>query len=303
IIYLMLTNLAELNNEYGRRVGDAVLKELPGALERKLRAGWTMGRIGGSEFLFLVPMATDDEVKEAAESLRTAVQDFSLDVGELGKAAGLRARVNHAQYQPSWGSLQGALSLLRGGSQTVALVGKETAPGCFHIPHVTLAAFASKSWDGFDKGQRLEFLRWKESPDKEITAKMAEDILMLLDLHVGRAKIDFITNTPLVGEIGTAERSAPEMLGQKLAEQAGIPFRKVFGQMAAVAVSGGHVEPSLDAVVNSGSSVLLVQDIVTTGSLLRRSIRRLSSAGCHVLVLAWATRFASGASSQGEQAS
>jgi diguanylate cyclase (GGDEF)-like protein len=303
LIYLMLINLAELNNEYGRRVGDAVLKELPAALKRKLREGWTAGRIGGSEFLFIAPMATDDEVMDVAESLRTAVQGFSLDIGELGKAAGLRARVSHAQYQPDWGSFQDALSLLRGGSQTVAFVGRETAPGCFHIPHVTLAAFAAKSWDGLDKGERLEFLRWKDSPDKEFTGKMAEDILMLLDLHVGRAKIDFITNTPLVGEIGTPERSAPEMLGQQLAEQAGISFRKVFGQMAAVAASGGHVEPALDAVVDSGSSVLLVQDIVTTGSLLRRSVRRLSSAGCHVLVLAWATRPASGVTSQDEQVS
>ena len=49
------------------------------------------------------------------------------------------------------------------------------------------------------------------------------------------------------------------------------------------------VEPAVDASLAKGDGVLLVSDVVSSGILERRCVRRLSAEGVHVTVVAWAS--------------
>ncbi|HZU67043.1 MAG TPA: diguanylate cyclase [Ktedonobacteraceae bacterium] len=63
----------QVNDTYGHAVGDTVLRELGARARTVLRAGDTVGRFGGEEFLVLLPETNEQEAKVVAERLRSAV--------------------------------------------------------------------------------------------------------------------------------------------------------------------------------------------------------------------------------------
>lgn len=62
-----------INDEHGHATGDAVLVDVAYALRKELRAFDLAYRVGGEEFLVIVPGAEPEEVVELAERLRVAV--------------------------------------------------------------------------------------------------------------------------------------------------------------------------------------------------------------------------------------
>ena len=48
------------------------------------------------------------------------------------------------------------------------------------------------------------------------------------------------------------------------------------------------VEPAVDAVIDKGEAALLVTDVISSGILERRCVKKLAAAGAHVHVAAWA---------------
>jgi diguanylate cyclase (GGDEF)-like protein len=64
----------ELVNElYGSGTGDEVIRALAGVCRRILRAFDLVGRVGGKEFVMLLPHLTAVEAEQTAERLRQAV--------------------------------------------------------------------------------------------------------------------------------------------------------------------------------------------------------------------------------------
>jgi diguanylate cyclase (GGDEF)-like protein len=63
-----------INDEYGHAAGDAVLRAAGLAVRSAIRPSDTVARIGGEEFLVLLPDATDDDARIVAERLRTALR-------------------------------------------------------------------------------------------------------------------------------------------------------------------------------------------------------------------------------------
>jgi diguanylate cyclase (GGDEF)-like protein len=70
-----LDHFKGINDSLGHAVGDTVLKQIAYELRRHLRAFDLAYRLGGDEFLFLVPGADAGECRELAESLRHAVEE------------------------------------------------------------------------------------------------------------------------------------------------------------------------------------------------------------------------------------
>lgn len=68
----------QVNDTYGHATGDLVLRELGERARSVLRAGDTVGRFGGEEFLVLLPETGQQEAREVAERLRSAVAASSL---------------------------------------------------------------------------------------------------------------------------------------------------------------------------------------------------------------------------------
>ena len=86
VLYIDLDNFKQINDARGHSIGDALLMQVAGRLTQQLRAGDTVARIGGDEFVVLVhDVATDMESAGraallVAEEVRTTLEEpYSID--------------------------------------------------------------------------------------------------------------------------------------------------------------------------------------------------------------------------------
>lgn len=72
-IYLDLDEFKAVNDQRGHAGGDEVLREVTSALTQGVRASDSVARIGGDEFVLLLPRTSDAEAKRLCERLRADV--------------------------------------------------------------------------------------------------------------------------------------------------------------------------------------------------------------------------------------
>lgn len=65
-----------INDRFGHTVGDSVLKHFAQACRSFLRVGDEIGRVGGEEFLILMPRADEEAATNAVERLKSYVQEM-----------------------------------------------------------------------------------------------------------------------------------------------------------------------------------------------------------------------------------
>ena len=75
-----LDHFKGINDRFGHRVGDGVLREVAHCLVRELRAEDFVARIGGEEFATLLIGATVDQALKRAEELRATIAGLKLHV-------------------------------------------------------------------------------------------------------------------------------------------------------------------------------------------------------------------------------
>ena len=75
LLWIDLDNFKAVNDSFGHRVGDELLREVAAALRDQSREGQVLARLGGDEFAILLPRADDVEAVNAAERI----------LGELAK--------------------------------------------------------------------------------------------------------------------------------------------------------------------------------------------------------------------------
>jgi diguanylate cyclase (GGDEF)-like protein len=92
-----IDNFGDLNETQGRAAGDRALQLLGRVTRRALRPGDVIGRIGGDEFLFVLPKTAPDDATRAFERLReelvlaqSTISDpsFTLSIGLIGSTSG-----------------------------------------------------------------------------------------------------------------------------------------------------------------------------------------------------------------------
>jgi diguanylate cyclase (GGDEF)-like protein len=74
LMYLDIDHFKQINDTYGHSAGDAVLKQIARLMQRTLRRGDVLGRIGGEEFLVYLPDTTGHSGQRIAERLRERVE-------------------------------------------------------------------------------------------------------------------------------------------------------------------------------------------------------------------------------------
>jgi orotate phosphoribosyltransferase len=72
-----------------------------------------------------------------------------------------------------------------------------------------------------------------------------------------------------------------------VANLVGVPYRDVM-RADASGPESRTVEPAVDAVIEKGDGVLLISDVISSGIVERRCVKKLSAAGAHVQVVAYA---------------
>ncbi len=66
-----------INDSFGHLIGDQVLKGMVGFIISKIRSIDFIGRIGGEEFLIVLPESNEAEAMEVAERLREGLSEFT----------------------------------------------------------------------------------------------------------------------------------------------------------------------------------------------------------------------------------
>ncbi|HVB59757.1 MAG TPA: diguanylate cyclase [Ktedonobacteraceae bacterium] len=87
-----------VNDSYGHAIGDIVLRELGERTRSVLRAGDTVGRFGGEEFLVLLPETGEQEARDVAERLRSAVTASPLATSGVAGGIAVTVSIGVASY-------------------------------------------------------------------------------------------------------------------------------------------------------------------------------------------------------------
>ena len=100
LLFLDLDRFKSLNDTYGHPAGDAALREVGSVLRERTRAGDSLGRWGGEEFVVLLPDTGLAGARVAAEAIRTGVAERTLPFGggvHMTCSLGLAVSPHHAK--------------------------------------------------------------------------------------------------------------------------------------------------------------------------------------------------------------
>lgn len=74
VMYMDLNGFKKVNDTYGHEVGDVLLQQVAGRIRSLLRDSDTLARMGGDEFVILLPRITQSQdVQQATERIRAAM--------------------------------------------------------------------------------------------------------------------------------------------------------------------------------------------------------------------------------------
>jgi diguanylate cyclase (GGDEF)-like protein len=91
LIVCDIDNFKKVNDNYGHAVGDAVLKEVAYRIRTELRAYDLAYRLGGEEFVVLVPGSALEQARELAERLRIVVEAGPIEGIQVTASFGVAA--------------------------------------------------------------------------------------------------------------------------------------------------------------------------------------------------------------------
>lgn len=83
IMVVDIDHFKSVNDRFGHRTGDVVLRQFFERISSNVRAIDLVARIGGEEFLIILPNCKIADAKIAAERLRLAVQKHLFDISEM----------------------------------------------------------------------------------------------------------------------------------------------------------------------------------------------------------------------------
>ena len=97
VVMLDLDGFKRVNDTYGHKAGDALLKGLSRVLQKQLREYDFLARYAGDEFVAIVPDADKKAIAELCYRMEKAVREFKLDVGN-GRVARVGVSLGAASY-------------------------------------------------------------------------------------------------------------------------------------------------------------------------------------------------------------
>ena len=148
LITLDIDHFKAINDQHGHVAGDVVLRTVVGELQEHSRTTDTLGRMGGEEFLILLPASNREEAAAVADRLRAALAKLRIMHGDkiISVTASLgvtEVSARHAGWEECWED-----SLRRG--DTALYAAKQSGRNCVFsleegpaFEHIKEAASAS----------------------------------------------------------------------------------------------------------------------------------------------------------------
>jgi diguanylate cyclase len=130
VLLFDLDRFKTVNDRLGHDVGDRVLRGVAAAVTRVLRAGDTLGRWGGEEFLVVAPDTDPDAALVLAERLRAAVADVPVPHAEVNVTAsvGVTEHVPGESYDDLLVRVDGSLYAAKAGGRDRVVVAPAVRP-------------------------------------------------------------------------------------------------------------------------------------------------------------------------------
>lgn len=97
VLMLDLDGFKSVNDSYGHKAGDEMLREISVVIREQLREYDFLARYGGDEFVALVPETEPGDVVDLCDRIEKAVSSFKLPVGE-GKTASVGVSLGASGY-------------------------------------------------------------------------------------------------------------------------------------------------------------------------------------------------------------
>ena len=110
VLYVDLDEFKPVNDRFVHQTGNQVLREVAGAMDGAMRSCDVLGRVGGDEFLAVLPQTNRHEARKVAERLRKAVENYVLDLGDIGKVDRVRANIGLAGFPANGDTLDEVLT-------------------------------------------------------------------------------------------------------------------------------------------------------------------------------------------------
>jgi diguanylate cyclase (GGDEF)-like protein len=101
LLVLDIDHFKKYNDQYGHIAGDTVLSSVGKTLLGKLRSMDLAARFGGEEFVIALPMTDHDGARTAAERLRTAVREDSIETADGEQLPAVTVSIGMAVLQSS----------------------------------------------------------------------------------------------------------------------------------------------------------------------------------------------------------
>ena len=99
MLFRSLDHFKMINDSLGHEIGDKVLVEVSASLKRTARTGDLVARIGGEEFLVLLPMTNLESAIAGAERLRREIAAIQIEAG--GTKVGITASFGVSELRES----------------------------------------------------------------------------------------------------------------------------------------------------------------------------------------------------------
>lgn len=103
LLMLDLDGFKAVNDTFGHKAGDRLLKEVSKVMRGQLRDYDFLARYAGDEFVIIVPETGTEDIKDLCDRIEKAVYDFGLPVDEAGNFARVGISLGAACY-PSQGA-------------------------------------------------------------------------------------------------------------------------------------------------------------------------------------------------------
>ena len=103
VIMCDIDHFKSVNDTYGHDVGDAVLKRVADRIRLTVRPYDSIGRMGGEEFLVILPKSHGPTVKTVAERIRQSVERIPIEIPDNDPLpVTLSLGTSHAVYRPGF---------------------------------------------------------------------------------------------------------------------------------------------------------------------------------------------------------
>lgn len=114
VAYVDMVNLERANRDFGHTVGDIVLKAVAQLIANGVRRGDVVGRVGGDEFLVIMPETTLEEAASVVTAIKEAIEGYRLDLGKRGAIDFLGCKAGLAVFPSEGESPESIIDVARG---------------------------------------------------------------------------------------------------------------------------------------------------------------------------------------------